>query len=64
MSLKCPKTGLFYIAFGNVFGHFRPTFGEKIDPKYPRGNFLSKRIHKKNQLKIPIFSKSDDGVTW
>ena len=49
----------------NVFGHFWPIFGLKIDPKYPRGNFLPKRIHqKKFQLKIPIFSKSDGDATW
>ena len=36
-----------------------------MDPKLPRSHFFPKRIHqKKFQLKIPIFSKSDDGATW
>ena len=49
----------------SVFGHFRPIFGQKIDPKLPRSHFFPKRIHqKKFQLKIPIFSKSDDDATW
>ena len=49
----------------NVFGHFRPIFEQEIDPKYPSGKFLPKRIHQKIfQLKIPLFCKSDDGATW
>ena len=49
----------------NVFGHFRPIFGHKVDPKLSSSHFFFKRIHqKKIQLKIPIFSKSDDGATW
>ena len=49
----------------SVFGPFRPIFGQKIDPKLPRSHFFPKRIHqKKFQLKIPIFSKSDDDATW
>ena len=49
----------------NVFGHFSPIFWQKIDPKCPGGNFFPKRIHQKIfQLKIPIFSKSDDDTTW
>ena len=30
-----------------VFGHFKPIFGQKIDPKPPRGPFNPKRIHQK-----------------
>ena len=49
----------------SVFGPFRPIFGQKIDPKLPRSHFFLKRIHQtKFQLKIPIFSKSDDDATW
>ena len=29
----------------NVFGHFSPIFGQRIDPKYPKGNFFPKIIH-------------------
>ena len=48
MSLKCPKTRLFLaIKLVNVFGHFRPIFWQKMDPKYPGDNFLPKRIHQK-----------------
>ena len=66
MSLKCPKTRLFYcIRWVSVFWHFRSFFEQKIDPKSPRCHFFPKRIHQKNfQLKIPIFSKNDDGATW
>ena len=40
-------------------------FEQKVDPKLPRSHFFPKRIHqKKFQLKIPIFSKSDDDATW
>ena len=49
----------------SIFGPFRPIFGQKLDPKLPRSHFFPKRIHqKKFQLKIPIFSKSDDGAAW
>ena len=30
-----------------VFGHFRPYFGQKSDPTYPRANFFPKIIHQK-----------------
>ena len=40
-----------------VFGHFWPIFGQKMDPKPPRGHFFPKRIHQnKFQLKIQILS--------
>ena len=49
----------------SVFGPFRPIFGQKIDPNLPRSHFFLKRTNqKKFQLKIPIFSKSDDDATW
>ena len=49
----------------SVFGPFRPIFGQETDPKLSRSHFFAKRIHqKKFQLKIPIFSKSDDDATW
>ena len=49
----------------SVFGPFRPIFGQETDPKLSGSIFFAKRIHqKKIQLKIPIFSKSDDDTTW
>ena len=49
----------------NVFDCFRTVFGQRIDSKHSRGNFFPIGIYqKKFQLKIPIFSKSDDNATW
>ena len=43
----------------------RKKITSRIDPKYPKGNCFPKRIHQEEfQLKISIFSKSDDGTTW
>ena len=69
MGLKFSKTLTHLVAKSTVkqssFVHFRPIFGQKIDPKRPRSHFFLKRIDQtKFQLKIPIFSKSDDDATW
>ena len=52
MGLKCPKMFTHSKAKSTVkhsiFWHFRPIFGQNIDPKLPRSHFVPKRIHQKN----------------
>ena len=49
----------------NAFGHFSPFFEQKNWSKIPFRLFLFiKEFTKKDQVKIPIFSKSDVCATW
>ena len=34
----------------NVFGPFRPIFGQETDPKLSRSHFFAKRIHQKKNF--------------